>query len=538
MTTKDSTPRTLYVHRKVTNPSDILSWAKDQGFESTLPADDLHVTVAFSRTPVDWMSIGEDWDPEVVVTPGGPRQLERFGTAGDAVVLLFASSSLMWRHEIMKAAGASWDHPEYQPHITLTYDGAALDLDAIEPYQGEIRLGPEVFQEVKEDWKETIVETTMADRRMIDVAVVNGTRITSDGYMIADAVVARTGIQQYHASELGIMSNDVIKVYRPEEEVKDEKSVHTYTHAPITMGHPDEMVTADNWADLAKGEVSTDATWEDGRIRLPLIVKDAEAIKAIEDGVRELSAGYTCDLDWTPGTTPEGEAYDAVQRKIRINHVAIVPRGRAGVARIGDSQPWGAAPLSDARKDGLSMPDTLQNMAFLGDAYSLNPDGVKLKTAADAAIEAKDTEVADANKRADDALETIKAKDGEIAALTKQLEDAKVTPEMMDKAIAERAKTMDLAKGMGMSDEDMKGKTEEEIKKDSVSKKLGDTAKDWGAVQINAAFATLAKDVKPGSSLQGALDQSTEVVTDLSDAYQARTQRLSDGWKGKQKEAV
>ena len=184
------------------------------------------------------------------------------------------------------------------------------------------------------------------------------------------------------------------------------------------------------------------------------------------------------------------------------------------------------------------MPDTLQNMAFLGDAYSLNPDGVKLKTAADAAIEAKDTEVADANKRADDALETIKAKDGEIAALTKQLEDAKVTPEMMDKAIAERAKTMDLAKGMGMSDEDMKGKTEEEIKKDSVSKKLGDTAKDWGAVQINAAFATLAKDVKPGSSLQGALDQSTEVVTDLSDAYQARTQRLSDGWKGKQKEAV
>ncbi|WP_148934667.1 DUF2213 domain-containing protein, partial [Escherichia coli] len=49
------------------------------------------------------------------------------------------------------------------------------------------------------------------------------------------------------------------------------------------------------------------------------------------------SAGYRCIVDWTAGLTDAGEPYDAVQRKIRINHVAFVDRGRAGAeCRIGD----------------------------------------------------------------------------------------------------------------------------------------------------------------------------------------------------------
>src|SRR5690606_25874157 len=47
---------------------------------------------------------------------------------------------------------------------------------------------------------------------------------------------------------------------------------------------------------------------------------------------REVSCGYRCLVDETPGVTPEGERYDRVQRRIRYNHVAIVPEGRAGEA--------------------------------------------------------------------------------------------------------------------------------------------------------------------------------------------------------------
>jgi phage-related protein (TIGR01555 family) len=152
----DAAPRTLYVSRKVLNAKAIVKWAKAQGFTSTLPAEDMHVTIAFSRTPVDWMKVGEAWQSEMKLAAGGPRLMEKFGEG--ATVLLFKSFELEWRHKAIIDIGASWDHPEYQPHITISYDGAPADISKIEPYQGEIILGPELFAEVKEDWKAGVKE--------------------------------------------------------------------------------------------------------------------------------------------------------------------------------------------------------------------------------------------------------------------------------------------------------------------------------------------------------------------------------------------
>lgn len=157
----DSAPRTLYVSRKVTNGAEIIGWAKSQGFISTLPEADLHVTVAFSRTPVDWMKVHESWtgqkDGTLTVAPGGARLIDKFGEG--AVVLLFNSSELSWRHvSISEDSGASWDWPEYQPHITFTYEPGSVDLSRVEPYRGAIEFGPEIFEEVNTEWKSTIQE--------------------------------------------------------------------------------------------------------------------------------------------------------------------------------------------------------------------------------------------------------------------------------------------------------------------------------------------------------------------------------------------
>ena len=156
----DATPRPLYVHRKVTNAAEILAWAKAQGFGTTLEADDLHVTIAFSRDPVDWMKAGADWssreDGGLRVQPGGARMLEQFD--GGAVVLLFNSSELSWRHQSIREAGASWDWPDYQPHITITYQAGDIDLSKVEPYRGAIELGPEVFEPLDDDWKQKVRE--------------------------------------------------------------------------------------------------------------------------------------------------------------------------------------------------------------------------------------------------------------------------------------------------------------------------------------------------------------------------------------------
>lgn len=83
----------------------------------------LHVTITFSRTPVDWMQMGSAWDDEIRISAGGPRLMEKFG---EARVLLFASKETVEK-------GAGWDHAEYQPHITISYDDDAPELATVEP---------------------------------------------------------------------------------------------------------------------------------------------------------------------------------------------------------------------------------------------------------------------------------------------------------------------------------------------------------------------------------------------------------------------
>jgi hypothetical protein len=167
----DARPRTLYVRRDVLNAGDIVRWAKGQGFVDTLPADDMHVTIAFSRTAVDWMKVEPTWSGDeggtLTIKPGGARLVERLG---EATVLLFNASELSWRHESIKRAGASWDFPEYQPHVMITYDPPA-DLESIEPYRGEIKLGPEVFEEVDEDWSKRLRGQIAADAHVIRAVV-------------------------------------------------------------------------------------------------------------------------------------------------------------------------------------------------------------------------------------------------------------------------------------------------------------------------------------------------------------------------------
>lgn len=156
-----ATPRTLYISRKVINAREIIKWAKGQGFETTLPAEDMHVTICFSRAPVDWMKISEAYSPNddasIEVKPGSVRLVEPLGDKG-AIVLIFNSNELSWRHEDIKRQGATWDYDEYQPHITITYDQGDVDLKDVEPYRGKIVLGPEIFEEVNEDWADDVVE--------------------------------------------------------------------------------------------------------------------------------------------------------------------------------------------------------------------------------------------------------------------------------------------------------------------------------------------------------------------------------------------
>lgn len=178
----------------------------------------------------------------------------------------------------------------------------------------------------------------MFDRYSLDDAA--KVQVTKDGYLVATPRVARTGIQLYYGRELGVEGKDankVFKVFRPEEEVFSKDSLASYAYKPVTDDHPPENVTVDNWKKYSRGQMSGDIARDGEFIRVPMAMMDRELVAKFKDGKAELSMGYECEIDMTPGTAPDGSAYDARQKNIRINHLAVVDAARGGKdLRIGD----------------------------------------------------------------------------------------------------------------------------------------------------------------------------------------------------------
>lgn len=352
-------------------------------------------------------------------------------------------------------------------------------------------------------------------KRFTDAAEVTNTRLTSDGYMVAEAFAVRSGIQIYLGSEVGLADKELVRVYRPEDEVRNPESLGTFSHAPITLGHP-EKVDAANWKDLAVGEVSTEAQWVDGKIKLPLILKDQKAIAQVQAGTRELSAGYTCKVDFTSGVTPDGQLYDAIQRDIRINHLAIVPKGRAGSeCRIPDAASWGVSPITTSKKED-EMSDALKTVVLGDKAPRVHAEDAHI---IDAYRVQRDAEAAEAKKKAEEEMAEKEAeiakKDAEIDALkAKVLSDADLTKLVSDRAklLSDAAK---VAEGLKFD-----GLTPAGIRKAVVEDKLGkDSMKDRSDDYIEARFDLLVGDA-------GRKDKFADTLRDGG----PKTINSNDGW--------
>jgi hypothetical protein len=327
-----------------------------------------------------------------------------------------------------------------------------------------------------------------------DLVTVAGTRRRDDGSLLADARIARTGVQAYLGSEVGQPDQAMVRVYRPGSEVFSDETLKSAAHRPVTNDHPAELVTSENWKAHAVGQTGDEITGEGIFIRVPLMVSDEATIKAIEGGKQELSAGYTCDLDFTAGLTPAGEAYDAIQKNIRINHVAVVQRGRAGSkVRIGDAAAWGIAPMQDATPE-KEPPMTLKTVTVDGIPIEVTDQGATVITTlqqriADAAKTAADTATSTAALMAGKDKD-LATKDAEIDALKAKVVDGAA----LDKLVADRATLIGTAKAIA-KDVKTDGLADADIKKAVVTAKLGDaTVVGKSADYINARFDILAED--------------------------------------------
>jgi hypothetical protein len=371
-----------------------------------------------------------------------------------------------------------------------------------------------------------------------DAVMIAGTRTREDGSLLADARIARTGIQTYTGAEVGKPDMALVRVYRPGSEVFNKDTMASAAHKPVTNDHPAEFVTADNWKEHAVGQTGDEIAGEGIFIRVPLMVSDGATIKLIEDGKRELSAGYTCDLDFSPGKTHTGEAYDAIQRNIRVNHVAIVHRGRAGSqVRIGDAGFWGAAPMSTpADERNPAMSDTLRTVMVDGLSIQTTDQGAQVITKLQTALA---DSAANVTKLQTDHSTALAAKDAELAKKDAEIDGlkAKVLSDAdLDKRVAARADLIGKAKAI-VKDIKTDGLTDAAIRKAVVIAKRGEAVKDKPDAYIDAAFDLIVEDggtTQPDPFKQAMADFKPS-LTDAQAAEKARADYingLGNAWKG------
>ena len=173
---------------------------------------------------------------------------------------------------------------------------------------------------------------------------------TPEGFLVCQNVpIARTGYQKYYAQELDENAdpNVVVNVYRSPDEVFSPATLASFEGKPVTNEHPSEDVTPENYAKYSKGHVQHVRVGkgdDSDKIMADLYITDPELMQLIQDGKRDVSAGYYAE-------DKEDKNGRICQTHIRGNHIAVVDEGRAGRSvSIRDSKNRKKGDVSMSRK--------------------------------------------------------------------------------------------------------------------------------------------------------------------------------------------
>ena len=305
---------------------------------------------------------------------------------------------------------------------------------------------------------------------------------TDEGYIICKNVpIARTGWQTYAGRELGeetqkehdIGDDTKVKVYRSPEEVFHPDCIASFEAKTVTDQHPTDgrFVDDKNYKELLRGHAQNvrrggEIDGEGNEALLAdLLIQDKELVREVlEDIKREVSCGY----DYKLRLRSDGnfEQYD-----IRGNHVAVVPKGRAGdKVRINDAAPANTTKESPVavKPTGMSFSKFLTGLGLRHYATDASPE--ETAEALDGLL--KEGNSMNETKSGPSAEEMLRAKDAEIEELKGKLKDAESKSE-------EKAEDED-PHVEGCRCEDCKGMTDKKAKdKKAKDKKAKDKkAKD------------------------------------------------------------
>ena len=315
----------------------------------------------------------------------------------------------------------------------------------------------------------------------------NVTRTGSGGVRI-EGNIARTGILEYQRAD-GTVSRE----YRPPEEVFAPEAVASFADVPVTISHPvaadnpSGLITPENISRFAQGHISGAPRRDGDYLAASLILDTADALARVDSSdprtqLRELSAGYTIDLDPTPGVAPSGERYDAVHRNIRGNHVALLPRGggRSG-AQVALRLDASGCQIPDEGPEVHSpvMADTNPSTAHLDAAMTRIKD---LESRLDAA-NASSAEQTKALAKATGAIDALNA-------TVAQLRD----PKRLDALVAERVSVMTAARRILGDSAKLDGLDEHAVRAAVVAKAFPLTKLDGKSAEYVMGLFDIATD--------------------------------------------
>lgn len=373
-----------------------------------------------------------------------------------------------------------------------------------------------------------------------DRGQIKSKHLTDEGFLKVDAIVTRTGVFKYRNAD-GSVRNEL----RHPDDVLKNDSLKSMELIPITLLHPKErVVDASNARKLMRGAVGQTITHDGNKIKANIVVTDQEAIEAIEDGVQEVSLGYSVNLVDEAGDF-NGERFDSRQTDIKYNHLALVPKGRAGVAKVildgEDAEQYHEdfnKPNPQTEKESHKMKTT-----------KLILDGIDYDVAPEVAREIEKLNKAKADAAAE--LEGLKAESSELQtkfdAAIKEVEDLKKVDhsETIQKAVQGRIALISSAlkhlDGEEAKEIELKGDSEIKIaviKKYSPDVNLDDAKPEY----IDARF-DLALENDPKANNDEAdrklADQKRKIANDgkkeeKKDAREAYIERLKNNYKQEQ----
>lgn len=287
--------------------------------------------------------------------------------------------------------------------------------------------------------------------------------------------------------ELGLDGDKVYRLYRDPEELA--KGASTFNNLPILNKHIRVTVEEPKQENVV-GSIGSDVSFSAPFLQASLSFWVASAIAGIESEQQcELSPAYYYRADMTPGTAPDGEAFDGVMRDIKGNHLALVEAGRAGPdVYVADSDPFVKNTIKPKETPAMKM-------TKLGKALFVSLRGLSPKIAQDSALPALVGEAEKKTFKKAAALKGLLAMDSEI--------DAEKADEIIDAVIGVEGspEAVELNRELGQDEPDLM---------DFLAGKL--SPEDLEAVK---GMMTPAKDAEPGMKPEAVEEKVTAAMDSM-----------------------